>query len=1264
MSDLWKNVTDNIDERFADEAAEYMAKHCTAQELDGGAPMQLNPKPKKSSRRPMVIGICAAAAALVLCVIGGAIMLHGGNKQLLPDDSGASSVTSETNETAETNESDEITDGWQQPKIYMGKDPEVLRFASEVSDEMLEKQKAMQEEMLAQDGDAAAEAIEDGGLDYRVTRTLYVPAEGGEFWIKYYAMPMAQGDTDLEIYFRSGSVFSRLGRWDNVNGVSSNMVCSGTHLYFMQGEGIVKRVYRDGTAETVLDGRVPVPDSAAEYFVSLASWQMPQAVEDLGGDSVGDGDSYISEAYFAKAENGEYWIKAYALRGGFPDVYEVCYGSDGKYELIARINGRIFGLLCWYDDLYYYDSDGRLHVMTQTGAEAYAQGNVYLDWGTMQLIGSSLSGHGDTLEAEMIFGCHMEEYNKWIWRRQNYIVEGMKLADIRSDGYGSVYDNETRKYEAPETRDIVVTENDADIYELGRQKLSDAVKLYKIAQLTAERDESITDADGRPLLDESYGGYDNVMLLYDNTFAEKMYNYGVYYATETPDVMVLTDTEAAAAEHYSETLRETVDKRMVVSDGSTYLGGRLSADRQVLWTYIRAITENNESRIVYELCTVCLENGGYRYEQSEMVLENTDGEWFITKLRPILGNEGGDERLQQLIRDGHSYLADSEAALNEALKVLKAAGWKYIDSSEGDFDFDTDNELFVLAEKNGEKRIFTYEYNNFSWESDSVIDSEYTMQLESTELLVRCHDGYYYFTTEEQPYVTVIRADGDKRYDVARYASVEGAEEYIPRQLSEQYTVLDTAFIDFDFDGTDEYLLLTSNGTNTKQLHIYRENFCYWGEEYLLDGAEVGYMQGLDLTRYDGELGACWIFRFREDNGAMDALVTAALTRDEKGKPQIEYLCSEGTITYSDIAQPYSVEFFRRGWGKNDIAMGVSYNDITEEEYKAYISELYITESLESGAITPVYEVPAAWDGAVAYSYEMRSAGVPFTDDEAYNVARQFAQSLFDQHLRGYDGGRRSFSIYRVGKINSSVVPIRDYEDLSKWNITEEERALENAWILHIDATDCLYRGTINGRRCEGETRIDFGDTGFLMWHEGDSLVIRSRYYNGSAANDEQQLIAWVADNYEAAREITRYVYYSGNNAEGNETLADHVEGTAQISIDVPMRSYWYEVTDGRFDNVAALKHELLRYYTCDALSQIGVAGYSMDHNGRIYARPCSKGVYDPNVTLNDKARVIVDSGDRAVVLLAADIHPETEDYTFVTLEKVNGEWRFADKLF
>ncbi len=105
----WQEITDGIDEKYADECAEYLAKHANAAEpVDGGTPTEIKiSQPQKNRIRSWIIGV-AAAVVICICTAAGLILSRG--DVLLPHDTPTEEITSETTETDETAETVQTTD--------------------------------------------------------------------------------------------------------------------------------------------------------------------------------------------------------------------------------------------------------------------------------------------------------------------------------------------------------------------------------------------------------------------------------------------------------------------------------------------------------------------------------------------------------------------------------------------------------------------------------------------------------------------------------------------------------------------------------------------------------------------------------------------------------------------------------------------------------------------------------------------------------------------------------------------------------------------------------------------------------------------------------------------------------------------------------------------------------------------------------------------------------------------------------------------------
>ena len=121
MRERWDEAINKIDEKYIAEAAQAHAKATEKRiseeeyELEGSRPkvMQM-PTMAKKSRKPLIIGACAAAVGLA--VLAG---IHfGKGNDLLPQDTLTDEVTSETGETSETNEIVEVKEDGETLNVY------------------------------------------------------------------------------------------------------------------------------------------------------------------------------------------------------------------------------------------------------------------------------------------------------------------------------------------------------------------------------------------------------------------------------------------------------------------------------------------------------------------------------------------------------------------------------------------------------------------------------------------------------------------------------------------------------------------------------------------------------------------------------------------------------------------------------------------------------------------------------------------------------------------------------------------------------------------------------------------------------------------------------------------------------------------------------------------------------------------------------------------------------------------------------------------
>lgn len=150
---------------------------------------------------------------------------------------------------------------------------------------------------------------------------------------------------------------------------------------------------------------------------------------------------------------------------------------------------------------------------------------------------------------------------------------------------------------------------------------------------------------------------------------------------------------------------------------------------------------------------------------------------------------------------------------------------------------------------------------------------------------------------------------------------------------SEGKTVYDAKIIDLNFDGKDELLVLTQQA-NPKVFEVWEKSGGKMNSVYSFGAGKVNFIDKISLKKgvVNGE--KVYLFSFSYDEGySMKAdEVLSAIKKTTDGY-EVEHLLSRGTITYSDIAEPVTKAFYRKGWSKYDIGLDKDFGDITQEEY-------------------------------------------------------------------------------------------------------------------------------------------------------------------------------------------------------------------------------------------------------------------------------------------------------------------------------------------
>lgn len=158
--------------------------------------------------------------------------------------------------------------------------------------------------------------------------------------------------------------------------------------------------------------------------------------------------------------------------------------------------------------------------------------------------------------------------------------------------------------------------------------------------------------------------------------------------------------------------------------------------------------------------------------------------------------------------------------------------------------------------------------------------------------------------------------------------------ETVRKSYGEDRPVIDTKLIDLDFDGEEELLVLTTQA-NPKVFEAWEKNS---GEMELACSFGAGKLNWIDKIslkqgEIDGERVYLFSFSMSGENNMTADDVLSVVKKTADGY-EVEHLLSRGKITYPDIEEPFSKEFYRKGWNKYDIGPDKDYGDISKEEYE------------------------------------------------------------------------------------------------------------------------------------------------------------------------------------------------------------------------------------------------------------------------------------------------------------------------------------------
>jgi len=176
----------------------------------------------------------------------------------------------------------------------------------------------------------------------------------------------------------------------------------------------------------------------------------------------------------------------------------------------------------------------------------------------------------------------------------------------------------------------------------------------------------------------------------------------------------------------------------------------------------------------------------------------------------------------------------------------------------------------------------------------------------------------------------------------------ENDVETVRKSYGEDRPVYDTKIIDLDFDGEDELLVLTAQA-NPKVFEVWKKNSGEMGLACSFGAGKLNWIDKISLKQgeIDGEKVYLFSFSMSGENNMTADEVLSVVKKTADGY-EVEHLLSRGKISYPDIEEPFSKEFYRKGWNKSDIGMDKDYGDISKEEYEKLYKEY--TGAISDGA--------------------------------------------------------------------------------------------------------------------------------------------------------------------------------------------------------------------------------------------------------------------------------------------------------------------------
>ncbi len=1355
MSELWKQVTDNIDERFTDEAAEYFAKHSDSellQESEGSndakvISLKYESSEKKHSKAKIIAVIGAAAAAVMLCVFGGIHLMRGENK-LLPDDT----PTSEASDTLETDETNEAIDIVEQPKIN-----------------------AVEAELILTDTIRDQDIIHQAGFD--VPYEHFYDEEAIRKAAEYVnSLP----DTDEKQQLIEQNYFNASLDVSYIGSDTADWICAINYdlcyyegiiepcysrVFYVKDGLITENVFEADRASTVTrDGDYVYISKGSDGLFMLNTDTM--AIQAITSDSAqfwSHNEDYVlfrngmnSTLQVYDRESGEI-IPTDIYRGQFDagtteavllDDRIRCYEQTDKtlYDIMLP-SGEIQALEMSYEEAFSVNSG--YDVQRDTLTHQYPEHSI--------IITDLSTGLTETL--------YMDDFSDTLYNKQRCNVGNPDVYDgvvyipvYESDSADKIYiayDIKTGSamYFVPDTITNFYYDGVNLIgWSYEPYEWSDALTYVKYSKLTLKPVYSETESSEWASM-ELYNGDDEAALEFKNTLSE---------AAAQQEQKFFDGIMNGASPEEVESYHELIES------------GELGY--QPVAYYVKA---DDGAEFWLKQYALKMSNG---YAFSEIYIRNGDEFTFVCKLDSldhyitpvcsgdylyysqysgIIGRISTSGEVQQVYDarvaapedalDGLSYMelsliTQGMSGKDDTLYI----GYEYMYYShsvgdhlfcQADIQMNTDNELLKHDVSglgyeivDGEALPFSiargeHDHLEASWHDDVLLqrgaeklsDAIKLYQIKENAGVARSlesyddiqalynstfagtmynYSGHYY--SADTPSAAPWYTDDDRLKEslwssIDANAGLDHAQSDISA-LHEYWTTIE-GVIDSG-DNYVDYQLCTICKNTSKSIDAAKVPYYYEHSVMRLEKINGEWKITQLRTRLGNEYGTAQLEELNElgytvsDESYSYTEILCGLLREDGHDvlgTSVEDFDFDGTAELFILAEKNDSKTIRvyeqqsYGWELVELisdealnalntAQFIRYEEDEERTYQAMGNNRsilnirfvpnddiydnnrgeYVVEKLG----TLLYKTPIEYPGVLGVLFERYPEIKP--------DPQEFAESLADSLMRALSDGNkdyeRTFDVLDWEIKNVEVTPVSEAPYF--YNITDEERALENAWIVEPEVR-FTYDGKVSGKRGNADEwyeGLGADNIGFLMWQEGDTFFLRSRWLNCGTEQlmTDDELSAFLDENLQPALDIINLIYFSGDNA--------RAAGMKQIEESL------YEVApDFPYSSVDEIKAEAAKYFTEDAVGQLNIGFWFPVVDGKLCAQTFNKGLSCSGYTA-ENAEILSQYNfapySKVVFKLKMTDwiikNQYSEDgYRVVTLvyDSVKGKWLFSDKL-